>query len=127
MYDKVKFHEVLYALGIRGWGIKTAPTTEEYFLANFKRRTGMGTNDMGEPCEIMSTNPSEFGFTWSEFMAKHAELEIEYDAQAYARKRRVEYPNIYDYIDGIVKNDQTQIDKYISDSQAVKDKHPKGE
>ena len=45
--------------------------------------------------------------------------------QVYA-KRQAEYPDIYDYMDGIVKNDQTQIDKYIADAQAVKLKHPKG-
>ena len=40
--------------------------------------------------------------------------------------RKKEYPDIYDYMDGIVKNDQTQIDKYIADAQAVKNKYPKG-
>ena len=46
--------------------------------------------------------------------------------QVYAN-RRSEYPDIYDYMDGIVKNDQTQIDKYIADAQAVKSRHPKGD
>ena len=54
------------------------------------------------------------------------ELQTEYDAQDYARKRKVAYPDIYDYMDGIVKNDQTQIDKYIADSQAVKARYKKG-
>jgi len=53
-------------------------------------------------------------------------LQTEYDAQDYARKRKEAYPDIYDYMDGIVKNDQTQIDKYIADSQAVKVRYPKG-
>jgi len=48
------------------------------------------------------------------------------DAQDYARKRKVAYPDIYDYMDGIVKDDQTQINKYIADSQAVKARYPKG-
>ena len=61
-----------------------------------------------------------------DILAKQVELQAEYDAQDYARKRQLEYPNIYDYIDGIVKNDQTQIDKYIADSQAVKARYPKG-
>jgi hypothetical protein len=30
-----------------------------------------------------------------------------------------------DYLDGVVKGDQTQIDKYIADCQAVKAKYPK--
>ena len=61
-----------------------------------------------------------------DIQTKLNELQTEYDAQDYARKRKAEYPDIYDYMDGIVKNDQTQIDKYIADAQAVKLKHPKG-
>lgn len=48
-----------------------------------------------------------------------------YIAQEYARKRAAEYPPITDYLDGVVKGDQEQIDKYIADCQAVKDKYPK--
>jgi hypothetical protein len=48
------------------------------------------------------------------------------DAAAYKDKRAAEYPLVTDYLDGIVKNDQTQIDKYIADCQAVKAKYPKG-
>ena len=62
----------------------------------------------------------------SDLQAKMTELQAEYDAQDYARKRKSEYPDIYDYMDGIVKNDQTQIDKYIADAQDVKARHPKG-
>ena len=62
----------------------------------------------------------------ADILAKQTELQTEYDALAYARKRKAEYPDIYDYMDGIVKNDKTQIDKYIADAQAVKSKYPKG-
>jgi hypothetical protein len=48
------------------------------------------------------------------------------DAHAYIAKRSAEYPNITDYIDGVVKGDQAQIDKYIADCLAVKAKYPKG-
>ena len=48
------------------------------------------------------------------------------DAHAYIAKRTAEYPPITDYIDGVVKNDQAQIDKYIADCLAVKAKYPKG-
>jgi hypothetical protein len=48
------------------------------------------------------------------------------DAHAYIAKRQAEYPNVIDYIDGVVKGDQAQIDKYIADCQAVKAKYPKG-
>jgi hypothetical protein len=48
------------------------------------------------------------------------------DAHAYIAKRQAEYPNVIDYIDGVVKGDQAQIAKYIADCQAVKAKYPKG-
>lgn len=43
----------------------------------------------------------------------------------YAEKRAAEYPPYADYLDGVVKGDQAQIDKYIADCQAVKAKYPK--
>jgi len=48
------------------------------------------------------------------------------DAHAYIAKRQAEYPSFIDYLDGVVKGDQAQIDKYIADCQAVKSKYPKG-
>ena len=62
----------------------------------------------------------------ADIQTKMDELQVEYDAQDYARKRKAAYPDIYDYMDGIVKNDQAQIDKYIADSQAVKARYKKG-
>ena len=47
------------------------------------------------------------------------------DAHAYIAKRAAEYPPITDYIDGVVKGDQAQIDKYIADCKAIKAKYPK--
>ena len=38
----------------------------------------------------------------------------------------IEDPDNTDYLDGMVKGDQAQIDKYIADCQAVKAKYPKG-
>ena len=43
----------------------------------------------------------------------------------YAEKRVAEYPPMTDYLDGVVKSDQTQIAKYIADCLAVKAKYPK--
>jgi len=48
------------------------------------------------------------------------------DAHDYIAKRQAEYPPITDYIDGIVKGDQTQIQTYIDACLAVKTKYPKG-
>ena len=47
------------------------------------------------------------------------------DPNAYKAKRASEYPPITDYLDGVVKGDQAQIDKYIADCLAVKVKYPK--
>jgi hypothetical protein len=43
----------------------------------------------------------------------------------YKEKRTPEYPAYTDYLDGVVKGDQAQIDKYIADCLAVKAKYPK--
>jgi hypothetical protein len=48
------------------------------------------------------------------------------NAHAYIAKRASEFPPITDYIDGVVKGDQAQIDKYIADCLAVKQRFPKG-
>ena len=47
------------------------------------------------------------------------------DAHTYIAKRQAEYPPMTDYLDGVVKGDQAQIDKYIADCNAVKAKYPK--
>jgi hypothetical protein len=47
------------------------------------------------------------------------------DSFTYADRRRFEYPDFGDYLDGVVKGDQAQIDEYIAKCQAVKLKYPK--
>jgi hypothetical protein len=69
----------------------------------------------------IQTKPTE-----AEINTEVARLQAEYDAKEYQRKRAKEYPPITDYIDGVVKGDQAQIDKYIADCLAVKAKYPKG-
>jgi Fic family protein len=48
-----------------------------------------------------------------------------FNAMSYVEKRRMHYPPITDYLDGIVKDDQQQIQKYIADCLAVKTQFPK--
>ena len=45
--------------------------------------------------------------------------------KTYSEKRKESYPPATDYLDGIVKGDQAQIDKYIADCLAVKERFPK--
>lgn len=48
-------------------------------------------------------------------------------AFAVNKQRAISYPPITDYLDGVVKGDQAQIDAYIAACQAVKAKYPKPE
>jgi hypothetical protein len=43
----------------------------------------------------------------------------------YVDKRSAEYPDFREYLDGIVKGDQTQVQAYIDACNAVKQKYPK--
>ncbi len=61
----------------------------------------------------------------NEILAKQQELITEYNSNQYQRDRAKEYPDFKEYLDGIVKGDQAQIDKYIADCLAVKAKYPK--
>ena len=45
--------------------------------------------------------------------------------KTYSDRRKESYPPATDYLDGIVKGDQAQIDKYVADCLAVKQRHPK--
>jgi hypothetical protein len=47
-------------------------------------------------------------------------------SEAYKEKRVAEYPDFRDYLDGIVKGDQAQVQAYIDACNAVKNKYPKG-
>lgn len=53
------------------------------------------------------------------------EAEPQKHQATYAELRRAEYPSLLDLIDGIVKNDQQQIDAYRAACLAVKTKYPK--
>jgi len=52
---------------------------------------------------------------------------VEAEANAWKVAREQAYPPHADYLDGIVKGDQAQVDKYIADCLAVKALYPKGD
>ena len=54
--------------------------------------------------------------------AKMAELQADYDAKEYQRKRKAEYPSIVDQLDDIYHNG---IDGWKATIKATKDKYPK--
>ncbi len=74
--------------------------------------------------EVTETNPAA-DVDQTAIRAEVARLETEYATNIYQRQRAAEYPPITDYIDGVVKGDQAQIDAYITACQAVKAKYPK--
>ena len=62
-----------------------------------------------------------------DIVQKIAELEYSEEIQVYKLQRSSEYPPVAEYIDGVVKGDQDQIDAHIAACQAVKVKYPKVE
>ena len=62
--------EALSALNITEWTMTGEPTTEEEFNAQFKKVTGVDSNGTG----ILSSDPDDFGVTWSQVSAKKTEL-----------------------------------------------------
>jgi len=80
-------------------------------LTEAVRHTGIAIEDL----EVVEENWTED--EWNS--ALHNQL-------SYEEKRRKSYPPMIDYLDGIVKGDQAQVDKYIADCLAVKEKYPKG-
>jgi hypothetical protein len=60
-----------------------------------------------------------------EVAARQAAEEVRIAAISYTEKRAIEYPDFRDYLDGIVKGDQAQVQAYIDACLAVKAKYPK--
>lgn len=73
------------------------------------------------------------GIQWiNEPMLTKEEVETEYErlkliqkSYEYKELRAQEYPDFKDYLDGIVKGDQEQVQEYIQKCLAVKEKYPK--
>jgi hypothetical protein len=65
--------------------------------------------------------------TEEQCLVEVARLQAAYDALEYQRLRAPEYPPISDYLDGIAKGDEAQVDAYIAACLAVKAKYPKPE
>jgi hypothetical protein len=74
---------------------------------------------------VVWINPSTAPVSDEQIAQELTRLEQQYATDAYKRNRLALYPPLTDYLDGIVKSDQAQIDKYIADCQAVKAKYPK--
>ena len=93
------------------------PTTEEDFN---KIQWVVGVD--GDSAILSTTNPHS-EITWEKFKTKRDEIQAEYDAQDYARKRKSEYPKIGDQLDKIYHEG---IDSWKEDMiTPIKNKYPK--
>ena len=78
------------------------------------------TNGSMQSCSVEATNYLEWLADGNTATAADAIPD-----PTYQENRVAEYPPVADYLDGIVKADDLQVQKYIDDCQAVKDKYPK--
>ena len=111
--------DALIALNITEWTMTGEPSSEAEFNSSFKKITGVDEKDRG----IESSNPSDFGVTWSQITAKQKELETAYKNNKYQRDRAEAYPSIADQLDDLYHNG---IDGWKTTIKAIKDKYPKG-
>lgn len=75
-----------------------------------------------------ATSEGQVPFTDEEMAQWESERTVkisERQQTQYQTDRASEYPSINDYIDGVVKGDQVQIQAYIDACLAVKAKYPK--
>jgi hypothetical protein len=78
----------------------------------------------------LDSSPEEGGQeipTKEEVEAEVARLQKEWEDTEYQRLRAKEYPDFKEYLDGVVKGNQEQIQAYIDACIAVKEKYPKPE
>ena len=95
--------------------------TEAILKINPNAQVSVNAEDINQITWLNGTTP----IPANQILAKQIELQAEYNSNQYQRDRANEYPDFKDYLDGIVKGDQPQIDKYIADCLAVKAKYPK--
>ena len=65
--------------------------------------------------------------TKEEIINEIKKLNLQKKLTEYKELRKNEYPDIIEYIDGVVKGDQQQIQNYINKCLEVKKKYPKSE
>ena len=67
----VEVRHALKALGIYGWVLRGNPSNETEFNAMFRKITGEDANESA----IESSDPADFGVTWSQVSTKLTELQ----------------------------------------------------
>ena len=96
----ISISNALHALNITEWVLRGEPTNESEFNAMFSKVVGEDANGSA----IESSDPADFGVTWTQVKAKQAELESDYTAKEYQRSRAAEYPSLAEQLDYIYHN-----------------------
>jgi hypothetical protein len=78
------------------------------------------------PQVVRTVGEDAFDAEGNQVVIDQSLVEAEIARTAYITERAAEYPDFRDYLDGIVKGDQAQIQAYIDACNAVKNKYPKG-
>ena len=112
----------LNSLEIKLWRILGAPPTNEAdFNSRFEKEMSLT-----DGVAVYSHNPSDFGVTWSQVKTALDTLQAEYDAQAYARSRKIEYDALNQLelmTDDAINGTTTHLDAI----NEIKAKYPKPE
>lgn len=74
---------------------------------------------------VVWINPTTAPVSDEQIAQELTRLQQNYADDSYKRNRAAEYPPMTNYIDGIVKSDQAQVQAYIDACLAVKAKYPK--
>lgn len=88
---------------------------------NSNAKVSVRGNDIKQIEWLENTTP----IAEADILAKQAELQADYEAKEYQRKRASEYPSIGEQLDMIYHAGQGG-DAFQAAIQAVKDKYPKG-
>jgi len=116
--------DALLALVEQGWTMDgETPTSEVEFLARFSIVTGLEEDGT----EILSSNPDDFGVTWAQIGEKVTELEVEWDAEDYYRKRAEAYPPLEEQLDMQYWDAENSTTTWKDAVEAVKAAYPKPE
>lgn len=80
---------------------------------------------LDESGNVVNTIVADAAFMESCYSGRYREEQLLEAETDYREKRAAEYPPMTDYLDGIVKGDQAQVQAYIEACLAVKTKYPK--
>ena len=92
---------------------------------DFRKDVRINVDQNGINGSIIEWNLDIAQPTWAQLNALEEQANEVEKLNLVQANRANEYPDFKEYLDGIVKGDQAQIDKYIADCLAVKAKYPK--